>query len=551
MKNDVRKRSMSLALVVAVILALVVPVAAGAQEIPWASQTSLPDYIGAPAKAHPTANNGVPQNPFAAPNGLAHSHSDIWMSDTTNFAGALGRNPVTLSSTLAEVHQNPNSWLIPTGSFSIDSRGRLLLNTYGVDEAHVVLVDPDTLEVLASKELNVVTGDPFGQGEQKMLQSLFSIYAALDDRDQLHIVSGNKKIVILRVNDTSSGPEFEEVGEGYNLQELTNPTDELPQGDGISGAIMDFQGRYWINMRNSANIYLLNPATYRDVGDLKSVNLGKGEFTRNGGALTKEGAAYFVTTKAMYRVDAGADDQPRIVWRQEYDTVPENTNNEEYVNGVRSGQYEFGSGTSPTILGEGKYVAITDNAEQMKVVVYRTDARPLDPEDRVVCEMPVFDFPGGGAGAQSNSLIGLRNSIIVQNTYGYLFDFPDIHSEPQDLTAELVQGGAPGIERIDINPNGKGCTKVWVNTEVASTNTPKLSTRTGLIYVQSRKRDAENKVNAYYWTALNFRTGEVVWEKLVGTGDMFDNFWAAAGIGPNGALYGTVYGGLTMLKDTY
>lgn len=26
---------------------------------------------------------------------------------------------------------------------------------------------------------------------------------------------------------------------------------------------------------------------------------------------------------------------------------------------------------------------------------------------------------------------------------------------------------------------------------------------------------------------------------------------AGAGIGPNGALYGTVYGGLTMLKDTY
>jgi hypothetical protein len=32
---------------------------------------------------------------------------------------------------------------------------------------------------------------------------------------------------------------------------------------------------------------------------------------------------------------------------------------------------------------------------------------------------------------------------------------------------------------------------------------------------------------------------------------MFDNWWAAAGIGPNGALYSTVYGGLTMLKDTY
>jgi hypothetical protein len=97
------------------------------------------------------------------------------MSDTTNFAGPLGRDPVTLSTTLSGMHQN--SWLVPTGSFSIDSRGRLLLNTYGVDEARVVLVDPDTLEVLASYGLDVVIGDPFGQ-EQKMLQSLFSIYAA-------------------------------------------------------------------------------------------------------------------------------------------------------------------------------------------------------------------------------------------------------------------------------------------------------------------------------------------------------------------------------------
>lgn len=159
----------------------------------------------------------------------------------------------------------------------------------------------------------------------------------------------------------------------------------------------------------------------------------------------------------------------------------------------------------------------------------------------------MFDFPGGGAGAQSNSLVGLRNSIIVQNTSDYLFHFPD----SDDPTAWLDQASAPGIERIDIDPNGKGCTKVWVNTEVASTDTPKLSTRTGLIYVQNRRYDSTNNVYAYYWAALDFRTGKVIWEKLAGTGDMFDNFGAAMGVGPNGALYGTVYGGLTMLRDTY
>jgi len=39
--------------------------------IPPGPYTSLPDYIGAPVKAHPLANTGVPQNPYFAPNGLA------------------------------------------------------------------------------------------------------------------------------------------------------------------------------------------------------------------------------------------------------------------------------------------------------------------------------------------------------------------------------------------------------------------------------------------------------------------------------------------------
>jgi hypothetical protein len=158
--------------------------------------------------------------------------------------------------------------------------------------------------------------------------------------------------------------------------------------------------------------------------------------------------------------------------------------------------------------------------------------------------VPVFDFPGGGAGANSNSLVGSRNSIIVQNTSDYLWDWADYDN------AHLDHPGKPGIARIDINPNGRGCTKVWENTDVAAVMTLELSTRTGLIYTQDRKYDHENDVNAYYFVALDFRTGEAVWEKLVGTGDKFDNWWLPVAIGPNGALYGMVYAGVTMMRDT-
>lgn len=525
------------ALVGTVILALSVPTAAEAQEIPPGPQTVLPDYIGAPAKAHPAANSAPQKDPFMAPDALAWSHSDSWNSDTTNIAGPLGRNPEVLSSTLADARQYPD-WLFTCENEAFDSHGRLIVFCAGLHEASIIMLDPDTLEVLTYYPLTVKEGPGGeylgGEGKQEFPLSVWSIYAYVDNRDQVNIVSGNNKIHVLREAGSPSSPVFE-LAKEYDLSELKIGEDKIDgSNQRITGLIVDFQGRYWLNMGTSAYILVLNPATYKNVGDVKWVNLGDGEVTRNGMALTKE-ATYVVTTKKMYRVDAGADDQPYVVWSAPYDTTGT----------VRSGQYELGSGTSPTVLGEGKYVAITDNAGQMNVVVYRTEAG-LPPDQQVVCKVPVFDFPGGGKGANSNSLNGSHNSIIVQNASDYLFDWD---------TGKLVTPSAPGLERIDIDPNGKGCTKVWVNTGIVSTLCPKLSTPTGLIYTQDRKYDAAKDLYAVYWVALDFRTGKVVWEKLAGTFGKsypatFDNFWAGIGIGPNGAMYGGQYAGVTMIRDS-
>ncbi len=518
---------MAVALVVTVVLALAAPVVAGAEEIPPGPSTSLPDYIGAPAKAHPTANSAPQKDPFMAPHPFPWAHSDSWNSDTANIAGPLGRNPEVRSSTLAEARQYQDGFFA-CENLAFDSQGRPIVFCAGTNEASVIMLDPETLEVLTYYPL-VVTEGLAGEGDQQIPLPMWSIYAYVDNRDQINIVSGNNKIHILREAGSPSSPVFE-LAEEYDLSLLVDGITNR-----ITGLTVDFQGRYWLNMGTSADILVLNPGTARyPYLDLPRVNLGEGEVTRNNMALTKEGT-YVVTTKKMYRVDAGADDQPYVMWSVPYDTIGE----------VRSGQYELGSGTSPTILGEGKYVAITDNAAQMNVVVYRTEAG-LPPDQRVVCKVPVFDFPGGGKGANSNSLIGSHNSIIVQNFYHYLFDWD---------TLKLVYPGAPGMERIDIDPNGKGCTKVWVNTEVASNLLPKLSTPTGLIYTQDRKYDEVRDLYAVYWVALDFRTGQVVWEKLVGTFDKsdfakFDNFWAGINIGPKGEMYGGLYAGVTMIRDT-
>ena len=115
---------------------------------------------------------------------------------------------------------------------------------------------------------------------------------------------------------------------------------------------------------------------------------------------------------------------------------------------------------------------------------------------------------------------------------------------------------APGFARIDIDEDGKGCTEVWTTSQVATTTSPRLSTKTGLIYTVSREYDpnAENEdgtkgVYVYYWIALDFSTGRVVWKKMAGTGDTFDSFYPALAIGPDEGLYVGAYGGFMTMRD--
>ena len=146
MKSAVRMRIVSVALTVATILALATSAAAWAQEIPWGGPTDLPDYVGAPAKAHPAANSGVPQNPLLAPNGLNACHLDPWMSDTADLAGPLGANPAVLSTTLAEARRIPYPgdvpWIFECVTIMFDSHGRLVALCLAPHEATAVLLDP-------------------------------------------------------------------------------------------------------------------------------------------------------------------------------------------------------------------------------------------------------------------------------------------------------------------------------------------------------------------------------------------------------------------------
>ena len=227
----------------------------------------------------------------------------------------------------------------------------------------------------------------------------------------------------------------------------------LNDDERISSALPDWQGRIWFVSKKSGVIGVLDKKT----GKIESIRLG--EEIENSFSIDKSGV-YIASDKRMYRFNAGKDNKPVVDWKVTYKN-----------SGItKPSQLNAGTGTTPTIFHGGDYVTITDNADPMNVVVYRTAKKLPKGTKRTVCETPVF---GKGASATENSIIAAGNSLFVENNYGY--------QDPLGPNA-----GAPttaGFARVDVNAKGTGCKVRWTNkTAPVPTVVSKLSTKTGLLY---------------------------------------------------------------------
>ena len=147
----------------------------------------------------------------------------------------------------------------------------------------------------------------------------------------------------------------------------------------------------------------------------------------------------------------------------------------------------------------------------------------------------------GRHGATDDSLIGSGRSLVAVNTYGYRLIWIRLRSTLSE----------PGVARVDIDANGNGCHRVWSNTTVASIAAPTASTQAGLIYLYARRLDPKHPaLYVWYWTAVDFRTGKTVWQRLAGTGRRYDSWYPKLVIGPKGIAYVGAYDGLVAIRDT-
>jgi len=486
------------ALFAAGLACLVLPTAAGAQALPAVPIPQDPrdpemveGFIGAPAEPKPLTTFDTPQHPFMAADEDSNIHNDAYQTDAYDRMGPLGKDmSVTSTFHVAEC-----------ASVTFDSEGRIVTICVGVEGPRLVMMDPVTLETLAVHPLPPRSGAGTGSG----IFTDFSGggYFYLDHEDRAVFPTNSRQIWVAAFDGTA-----------FAIERMYDLTAAVPLGDNLVSVLPDWSGTYWFITARG-----LVGTVQRGSGEVSVMQL-EGEINANSFAVDDSGGVYIVSDHAFYRFDADEEGAPQVTWRAEYDRGTR----------LKTGQASQGSGTTPTVIGK-RYVAITDNADpRMNVLVYQRNGRSAG---SLVCKEPVFAPEEGNT---DQSLIAVGNSIVTENNYGY--GGPTTTMEGATTT--------PGLTRITFGP--RGCRTVWESDEIAPSVVPKVSLANGLVYTYTKPPN-EDGVDGWYLTAIDFRTGETVFKQLAGTGLGYNNNYAPVTLGPDGAAYVGVLGGLVRLSD--
>ena len=211
-------------------------------------------------------------------------------------------------------------------------------------------MDPNTLATLATFALPDAPNPP----GTKLFQNFSGGgYFFLDNQDRLWVPTKTDHIFVL--SESPDGSTLTKTGD-YDLTGVVDPASER-----ITSALPDFKGLIWFVTKQNGKVGTLNPST----GAIRVRTIG--QEIENSFAVGKRGV-FIVSDRRMYRFDAAKNGAPKITWKAGYKNSGI----------VKPGQVDAGSGTTPTVM-PGGYVAITDNAEPMHVVIYRTAKKLQQP----------------------------------------------------------------------------------------------------------------------------------------------------------------------------
>lgn len=458
----------------------------------------VPASIGEAATARPLPPQTIPVHPFLAEPQRSGMHGGSYNSDVSAYAGPLGRATETRHRMFGRV-------IGVAPNISFDAQGRLITVAIKWRSVELHLLDPDTLETLALYKMPKKDNwDNSGGG-----------YFHLDAENRPILAPNDNSIKILDVVEQNGGYAWQVV-ENWPLGDL------LPDGANIHDVMPDWAGNLWF-------VTTGNILGYRNAADghFHTVTLpDPGETIQNSFAVAEDGV-FVVSTHALYRFEIDAVTRaPVWSWRAPY----------QRGEAKKPGTLSHGSGTSPTLIGDDLIAIADDASPQTHINVYRRGSEIDGP--RQICSVPVFTPEGS---ATENSLVSYQNALIVQNDYGH---------EYIGNALETV----PGVTRVDIDPDRQGCHTVWEN-DLRSQSLPRLSTATGLLYFYTFKLPFEGaRTGGWYLTAVDFETGEDVFDRLVGAGsggllDRYGSVTAPVVLGPNEAAYVGIRTGIIRAAD--
>ena len=457
---------------------------------------SLPVFTGAPATQRPVAAADPPRHPFMAPNGRSNLHVDAFQTDVHQGPGPLGHSTRRVETFVEG----------DCASVTFDSRGRIVTVCVGLEGPKLFRMDARTLETLATFPLPPRLpggGNPFndfaGGG-----------YFFLDHRDRAVIPTTTRHVLVVRGAADGQGFELER---DYDLGAAVAP------GDKVVSALPDWSGRLWF-VSSAGVVGTVDPAS----GAVRSLALG--EPVTNSFAADDEGAVYVVSDAALYRMHAAADGRPAVVWREIYEN-----------SGIaKPGQVGSGVGDDADADGERA----------------RGDHRQRGPDERR--GLP----PRRDRERVAPRVCASRSSSAARARRTTRSSRPAARWWSRTTTA------TPGRPRRRAAARPPRASSAWTSTptaraaaacgaphETAPTVVPKLSAANGIVYTytkdpQPQKPDAD----AWYLTALDFRTGRTLFKRLGGEGLGHNNNYAPITLGPDATAYIGVLGGLVALRDT-
>jgi len=452
---------------------------------------TVPQFSPQPIKAEP-----VPQCPALAPNGRNNMHNDAYMSDTYTWSGPLGGRLELGFAALPGL----------CATLTFDKLGRIITVCSGVTTAGVSrtlrMLDPDTLETVTAIDLPAGGGGSTGFGGGG--------YIFLNNKEQAVTPTANQEIWIVDIDEKKPGFKL---AQRFDLSKVIGH----PEAS-LQSAMPDWSGRIWW-VTDTGVVGYTDPGS----GASWAIQLPSPQQIGNSFAVDETGGVFIASNYAQYRFDVEHTGQlPIVTWCYSYDRGTR----------MKPGQQNFGTGTTPTLVGSN-YCGITDNADpMMHVVVYRRDKDFVG--NRIVCEVPVF---APGFSDTENSLIGYTGNFYVENNYGYTGTFT-IPTGPV----------TPGLARVRFDNTPCPGEKVWENNAIVIPSVvSKLSLASGLLH--SYTLEIEDKREHWYFSAVDAATGEVAYKALAGTGLAYDNHYASLFIGPNGTVYVPVWSGIAFMRQ--